>query len=105
MSEISFNTWIKGCEPISLSDNLLKLKVPNSFTKGILDKRYKSFLIKGLKIVTSKNYEIEFLLESDLETLPTIDETKEKKSPLNINKSLSIINDDSISKILEKLAG
>ena len=94
MSEISFNTWIKGCEPISLSDNLLKLKVPNSFTKGILDKRYKSFLIKGLKIVTSKNYEIEFLLESDLETLPTIDETKEKKSPLNINKSLSIINDE-----------
>lgn len=92
MSEISFNTWIKGCEPISLSDNLLKLKVPNSFTKGILDKRYKSFLIKGLKIVTSKNYDIEFLLESDLEKLSSLEETKEKELPST--KTSLIINDE-----------
>ncbi len=92
MSEISFNTWIKSCEPISLSDNLLKLRVPNDFTKGILDKRYKSFLIKGLKIVTSKNYDIEFLLEADLEKLSTIEETKEKKLPSN--KNSIIINDE-----------
>lgn len=95
MSEISFNTWIKGCEPISLSDNLLKLKVPNSFTKGILDKRYKSFLIKGLKIVTSKNYDIEFLLESDLEKLSSLEETKEKELPSA--KNSLIINNDEIS--------
>ncbi len=24
MSEVSFNTWIKSCEPISISSNILK---------------------------------------------------------------------------------
>ena len=53
ISEISFNTWIKSCTPISISDNILKLSVPNEFTKGILDTRYKDLLIQALKIVTN----------------------------------------------------
>ena len=67
ISEISFNTWIKSCTPISISDNILKLSVPNEFTKGILDTRYKDLLIQALKIVTSRKFKIEFYLESDLE--------------------------------------
>ena len=30
MSEVSFNTWIKSCEPISISSNTIKISVPLS---------------------------------------------------------------------------
>lgn len=67
LNEISFNTWIKNCNPLSISDNILKLTVPNEFTKGILNKRYKGLVIEALRIVTSRTMEVEFLLESDVE--------------------------------------
>ena len=43
MSEVSFNTWIKSCEPISISNDTIRISVPNSFTQDILEKRYKDF--------------------------------------------------------------
>lgn len=67
LTEISFNTWIKCCEPQSLTDHVLRLTVPNEFTRGILDKRYKDLVIQALNIVTSKNMDVEFRLESDIE--------------------------------------
>ncbi|WP_297521760.1 chromosomal replication initiator protein DnaA [uncultured Clostridium sp.] len=67
LTEISFNTWIKCCEPESLTDYVLRLTVPNDFTRGILDKRYKDLVIQALNIVTSKNMDVEFRLESETE--------------------------------------
>ncbi|MGL5576924.1 MAG: chromosomal replication initiator protein DnaA [Sarcina sp.] len=67
LTEISFNTWIKCCEPESLTDHVLRLTVPNDFTRGILDKRYKDLVIQALNIVTSKNMDVEFRLESETE--------------------------------------
>ena len=46
---------------------VLRLTVPNEFTKGILNKRYKDLVVEALKIVTSRTMEVEFLLESDVE--------------------------------------
>ena len=45
LTEISFNTWIKTIEPISIQGNVLKLEVPAEFNKGILESRY-STLVK-----------------------------------------------------------
>ncbi|MGL4760068.1 MAG: chromosomal replication initiator protein DnaA [Sarcina sp.] len=67
LTEISFNTWIKCCKPDSLTDHVLRLTVPNDFTRGILDKRYKDLVIQALNIVTSKNMDVEFRLESETE--------------------------------------
>ncbi|MBS5996015.1 MAG: chromosomal replication initiator protein DnaA [Clostridium perfringens] len=83
ISEISFNTWIKSCTPISISDNILKLSVPNEFTKGILDTRYKDLLIQALKIVTSRKFKIEFYLESDLEEEKENEEKQKEEKKLN----------------------
>ena len=41
MSEVSFNTWIKSRNPISISSNTIKISVPNSFTQDILEKGIK----------------------------------------------------------------
>ena len=49
MSEVSFNTWIKSCEPISFHHNTIKISVPNSFTQDILEKRYKDLIANSIK--------------------------------------------------------
>ncbi len=101
ISEISFNTWIKSCTPISISDNLLKLSVPNEFTKGILDTRYKDLLIQALKIVTSRKFKIEFYLESDLEEEKENEEKQKEEKKENANDvDGSIVVSDEMSATL-----
>lgn len=101
ISEISFNTWIKSCTPISISDNILKLSVPNEFTKGILDTRYKDLLIQALKIVTSRKFKIEFYLESDLEEEKENEEKQKEEKRENTNDvDGSIVVSDEMSAIL-----
>ncbi|MDK0616072.1 chromosomal replication initiator protein DnaA [Clostridium perfringens] len=101
ISEISFNTWIKSCTPISISDNILKLSVPNEFTKGILDTRYKDLLIQALKIVTSRKFKIEFYLESDLEEEKENEEKQKEEKKENTNDvDASIVVSDEMSATL-----
>lgn len=101
ISEISFNTWIKSCTPISMSDNTLKLSVPNEFTKGILDTRYKDLLIQALKIVTSRRFKIEFYLESDLEEEKENEEKQKEEKKENTNEvDGSIVVSDEMSATL-----
>lgn len=101
ISEISFNTWIKSCTPISISDNTLKLSVPNEFTKGILDTRYKDLLIQALKIVTSRRFKIEFYLESDLEEEKENEEKQKEEKKENTNDvDGSIVVSDEMSATL-----
>lgn len=65
LTEVSFNTWLKSIEPFLADDERLVLRVPNEFTRGILEARYKPLISNALKMVTSKKYEIEFILNSD----------------------------------------
>ena len=67
MSEVSFNTWIKSCEPISISSNTIKISVPNVFTQDILEKRYKDLVINSIYSACSKQYDVEFLTESEIQ--------------------------------------
>lgn len=75
MSEVSFNTWIKSCEPLSISSDSIKLGVPNEFTKDILEQRYKDLVANAIKLISSKKYNIEFLIESDTSELHSEDTT------------------------------
>lgn len=92
MSEVSFNTWIKSCEPISISSNTIKISVPNSFTQDILDKRYKDLVANSIKAICSKLYEVEFLIASDLQTdetaISAVNETKQQ-NVITVNDEMS----------------
>ena len=90
MSEVSFNTWIKSCEPISISSDTIKISVPNSFTQEILEKRYKDLVANSIKSVCSKLYKIEFLIASEIksEEVPNNEAPKQSK-----NKTVSV-NDE-----------
>ncbi|MDT8719517.1 chromosomal replication initiator protein DnaA [Clostridium sp. 19966] len=65
LTEVSFNTWIKSAVPLSISEDTLKLGVPNDFTKEILDTRYKDLLKNAIKLIASKDYLIEFSIISE----------------------------------------
>ena len=39
LTEVSFNTWLKTIEPITINDNRIILGAPNEFTKSILEAR------------------------------------------------------------------
>jgi chromosomal replication initiator protein len=59
LTEISFNTWIKTIEPISIQGNVLKLEVPAEFNKGILESRYSTLVKNAILQVTKRDYRIE----------------------------------------------
>ncbi|WP_251862164.1 chromosomal replication initiator protein DnaA [Clostridium sp. Marseille-Q2269] len=89
LTEVSFNTWIKSIDPISLENNSLKLAVPNDFTKGILESRYKDLIVNAIKLLTSKKYNIEFIVT-----------TEEKMEGNQNNEKSNIIVNDKMSTML-----
>lgn len=64
LTEISFNTWIKTIEPLSISYNTINLSVPAEFNKGILETRYTSLIQNAVKQISSKEYTINFVTPS-----------------------------------------
>ncbi|HGG0418654.1 chromosomal replication initiator protein DnaA [Clostridium botulinum] len=87
LTEVSFNTWIKSINPISLENNSLKLAVPNDFTKGILESRYKDLIVNALKLLTSKKYNIDFIVTTE-------EKIEENKKNHNNEKSNIVVNDE-----------
>src|SRR5689334_14916632 len=64
LTEISFNTWIKTIEPLSLGSNSINLGVPAEFNKGILESRYTSLIRNAIKQITSKEYNVNIVVPS-----------------------------------------
>ncbi|MGY0373842.1 chromosomal replication initiator protein DnaA [Clostridium sp. JNZ J1-5] len=96
LTEVSFNTWIKSIIPLSIEGNILKLEVPNDFTRGILESRYKDLIINAIKLVTSKKYNIEFLISSEENS------NTEKKSTNNQKDTNIVANDEMTSTLNPK---
>ncbi|SHJ84804.1 chromosomal replication initiator protein [Hathewaya proteolytica DSM 3090] len=62
LSEVSFNTWIKSIDPISLKDTTLTLSVPNTFTKDILEAKYITLINNAIQMISSKQYTINLVI-------------------------------------------
>ncbi|MDP4091926.1 MAG: chromosomal replication initiator protein DnaA [Bacillota bacterium] len=60
LTEISYNTWIKTIEPLSININSINLGVPADFNKGILESRYSTLIKNAVKQITAKEYAINF---------------------------------------------
>ena len=65
ITDVSFDTWIKAIEPISIRGDQLYLCVPNGFTKSILESRYTSLISDAVKQVVSRTYYVTFVLTSE----------------------------------------
>ena len=91
LSEVSFNTWILGSEPISMSENKITIGVQTEFTKDILEQRYKTLISNSIQHISAKKYEIEFVTQSNT---PAEEDTPIKKAKEDINKGTVVVNDE-----------
>ncbi|GAA0726665.1 chromosomal replication initiator protein DnaA [Clostridium malenominatum] len=97
LTEVSFNTWIKSITPLKLENNTLYLVVPNDFTRGILSSRYKDLIANGLKLITSKKYNIEFYISSE-DTSASSEVIK--KDTTEIKRGATVVVNDEMSTML-----
>lgn len=65
LTVVSYNTWIKTIEPISIDEFTITLGVEVEFNKGILETRYSSLIQNSIKHITQKEYDIIFVTLSD----------------------------------------
>lgn len=89
LTEVSFNTWLKTIEPITISDNRIILGAPNEFTKSILEARYLTLIKNAINQTSKSNYDVSFLIPGEeisngsKEVNEKIKDTMISKSPLN----------------------
>lgn len=90
LTEVSFNTWLKTIEPISINNNRIMLGAPNEFTKSILEARYLTLIQNAINQASNEEYEISFLIPGEDATEGSkdtnkkpIDNTMVIKSQLN----------------------
>lgn len=78
LTEVSFNTWLKSIQPISIKENVITFSVPDDFTKGILEARYVTLIKNALKQVSSEYYDIRFIIPTEDNYALMMRETLEK---------------------------
>ena len=89
LTEVSFNTWLKTIEPITINDNRIVLGAPNEFTKSILEARYLTLIQNAVNQVSQREYTISFLIPGEevnngsREVNEKINDTMVLKSQLN----------------------
>ncbi|WP_432662102.1 chromosomal replication initiator protein DnaA [Wukongibacter baidiensis] len=79
LTEVSYNTWLKSLEPISITGKRIILGVPNDFNKGILETRYMTLITNAIKQITSQDFKIEFIIpgSDDFNNLTKNNDNKE----------------------------
>jgi len=89
LTEISYNTWIRTIEPISVNSNTIELVVPTDFNKGILESRYLALIANAIRQISAREYNV-------VVTIPSQDSSKRhsESSETTVNEDLynSILN-------------
>jgi len=74
LTEISYNTWIKSIDPVSLTSDTIELGVPTEFNKGILESRYLDLISNAIRQVAKREYSIVI-------TVPSMNQAQKTSSP------------------------
>ena len=86
MNPVSFDTWFKPLEPITIEDNIFIIRAENDFFKNTVEQRYKPLIQNALNHVTTKDYVVKIISKTD-----SID-IKPKKSNADVMENLSLSN-------------
>lgn len=68
ISEISYLTWFKSIESVSIDSGRVVLCAPSVFNKGILEARYQKILNEAFYAITSQEYIIDITVKADTYT-------------------------------------
>ncbi|HZK33757.1 MAG TPA: chromosomal replication initiator protein DnaA [Bacillota bacterium] len=88
ITDVSYDTWIKAIEPVSIKGDQLYLCVPNEFTKSILEGRYTGLISSAVKQTTSKVHYITFVLSNEADKYMD----KLEKSEVEKNNLFGMLN-------------
>ena len=77
-SSISFDVWIKTLEIVDIKENVLVLSTPTSSSKTVLQKKYKSLVIKSANKIYSAISDVEFIVKSNEEETEEVFEAVEE---------------------------
>lgn len=90
-SSVSFNTWFKETELLSIEDSKLVVSVKNEFTKEILNTRYLELIRNSALQVLNKEYAIKFVLPNEQTNLnqKAIRKNEQLQDPLNSPSNLN----------------
>lgn len=92
LSKPSFETWLQGTTPITMYESVIIVGVPNDFTKEWLENRYSHLIRDIVQQITSKEYEVSFVVPQD--------ESINSKKPKKKFSAPEIANDDLITTLL-----
>lgn len=90
LTEVSFNTWLKTIDPVSISRDTVILAAPNEFTKEILVGRYLNLINSAFTQVTEENFQIQFIIKGEEDEI--VQDEKEEISPLERENIVSQLN-------------
>lgn len=94
ISTVSFNTWFKDTSLIDIKNGKLIIKVPMTFHKKFLNDNYYDLIEEIMNSITGTNYDLEFVVDEDLQSVDNIDktETNNRRLNSNLNKKYSFEN-------------
>ncbi len=87
VSPLSFQTWFLTIKPIDIQNDTIYFNVQNDNHKGVLENHHTFLITNAIKIVTSKNYKIQFCLPND-----EITKKFESSAKTTSTSSLSYLN-------------
>ena len=86
MNEVSFNTWIKPIEPVSISSDTITLRVLGDFILNLIKTRYSFLLKNALQQVTLREYTIKFILpDGEQQEYDMVNQAHEYSTNLMLN--------------------
>lgn len=88
IATVSFNTWFKETKLVNIKNGKLIIQVPMTFHKKFLNDNYYELIEEIINSITGTNYDLEFVVEEELEK---IDSNVEKEEVIHkrINSNLN----------------
>lgn len=93
IATVSFNTWFKDTSLVDIKDGKLIIKVPMTFHKQFLNNNYYELIEEIINNITGTNYDLEFVVDEDLESIEETSTNDNAKSNKNYKKINSNLND------------
>ena len=96
VTDVSFKTWLLPLKVYSVEDNLITISIDDKMigpdSKNFISRKYGVPLKVAIAEIMNQNYEIEFVLESQLKPVKTTVESDKNKKHSNKNNSCSFLN-------------
>lgn len=83
ITAVSYDTWIKPIQPVSISDNTITLSVVSNPNKNMIMTKFRSMIQSCLELAAGRSFEIEVVIENTEPEKPVDDDPLSHENSLN----------------------